>query len=38
MMLTLMLMSKGVAGVPRGSFVILAGAVATFHLPRKASR
>jgi proton glutamate symport protein len=33
MMLTLMLMSKGVAGVPRGSFVILAGAVAAFHLP-----
>jgi proton glutamate symport protein len=33
MMLTLMLMSKGIAGVPRGSFVILAGAVAAFHLP-----
>ena len=33
MMLTLMLMSKGVAGVPRGSFLILAGAVASFHLP-----
>ena len=33
MMLTLMVMSKGVAGVPRGSFVILAGAVAAFHLP-----
>jgi proton glutamate symport protein len=33
MMLTLMLMSKGVAGVPRGSFVILAAAVASFHLP-----
>lgn len=33
MMLTLMLMSKGVAGVPRGSFVILAAAVAAFHLP-----
>jgi proton glutamate symport protein len=28
MMLTLMLMSKGIAGVPRGSFVILAGAIA----------
>ncbi|MEQ1885458.1 MAG: cation:dicarboxylase symporter family transporter [Bryobacteraceae bacterium] len=33
MMLTLMVMSKGIAGVPRGSFVILAGAVAAFHLP-----
>ncbi|HEV2198439.1 MAG TPA: cation:dicarboxylase symporter family transporter [Bryobacteraceae bacterium] len=33
MMLTLMLISKGIAGVPRGSFVILAGAVAAFHLP-----
>lgn len=33
MMLTLMLMSKGIAGVPRGSFVILAGAVTAFHLP-----
>jgi len=33
MMLTLMLMSKGIAGVPRGSFVILAAAVASFHLP-----
>jgi len=33
MMLTLMLMSKGIAGVPRGSFVVLAGAVAAFHLP-----
>ncbi|HLK51372.1 MAG TPA: cation:dicarboxylase symporter family transporter [Bryobacteraceae bacterium] len=33
MMLTLMLTSKGVAGVPRAAFVILAGALATFHLP-----
>lgn len=33
MMLTLMLTSKGVAGVPRASLVILAGALATFDLP-----
>lgn len=33
MMLTLMLTSKGVAGVPRASLVILAGTVATFGLP-----
>jgi proton glutamate symport protein len=33
MMLTLMLTSKGIAGVPRGSLVVLAGAIATFHLP-----
>ena len=33
MMLTLMLTSKGVAGVPRASLVILAGALATFKLP-----
>jgi proton glutamate symport protein len=33
MMLTLMLTSKGVAGVPRASLVILAGTLATFHLP-----
>jgi proton glutamate symport protein len=33
MMLTLMLTSKGVAGVPRASLVILAGAVASFGLP-----
>jgi proton glutamate symport protein len=33
MMLTLMLTSKGVAGIPRGALVILAGALATFHLP-----
>lgn len=31
--LTLMLTSKGVAGVPRASLVILIGAAATFHLP-----
>lgn len=33
MLLTLMLTSKGVAGVPRASLVILAGTVATFGLP-----
>jgi proton glutamate symport protein len=33
MMLTLMLTSKGVAGVPRGALVILTGALATFSLP-----
>lgn len=33
MMLTLMLTSKGVAGVPRASLVVLAGTVATFNLP-----
>lgn len=33
MLLTLMLMSKGVAAVPRASLVILAGALGTFHLP-----
>lgn len=33
MMLTLMLTSKGVAGVPRGSLVILAGTLGSFGLP-----
>ncbi len=33
MMLTLMLTSKGVAGVPRSMFVILLGTITTFHLP-----
>lgn len=33
MMLTLMLTSKGVAGVPRASLVILAGTLSTFNLP-----
>ena len=33
MMLTLMLTSKGVAGVPRASLVILSGTLASFHLP-----
>lgn len=32
-LLTLMLTSKGVAGVPRASLVILLGTVASFHLP-----
>jgi len=36
MMLTLMLTSKGVAGVPRASLVILMGTVASFHLPIEA--
>ena len=33
MMLTLMLTSKGVAGVPRAALVIMAGTLATFGLP-----
>ncbi len=33
MLLTLMLTSKGVAGVPRASMVILAGTLASLHLP-----
>jgi proton glutamate symport protein len=33
MVLTLMLTSKGVAGVPRASLVILAGTLASFGLP-----
>jgi proton glutamate symport protein len=33
MMLTLMLMSKGTAGVPRAALVILAGTLSTFQLP-----
>ena len=36
MMLTLMLTSKGVAGVPRASLVILSGALAMFGLPLEA--
>ena len=32
-MLTLMLTSKGVAGVPRAALVILAATVASFNLP-----
>src|SRR5687767_4569246 len=33
MMLTLMLTSKGAAGVPRAALVILAGTLASFRLP-----
>ena len=33
MLLTLMLSSKGLAGVPRAAFVILLGSAASFHLP-----
>ena len=33
MLLTLMLSSKGVAGVPRGAVVVLLGTVSTFKLP-----
>jgi proton glutamate symport protein len=33
MMLSLMLTSKGVAGIPRAALVILAGTLVTFHLP-----
>lgn len=33
MLLTLMLTSKGVAGVPRAALVILAGTLASYHLP-----
>jgi proton glutamate symport protein len=36
MMLTLMLTSKGVAGVPRAALVILSGTLATFHIPLEA--
>jgi proton glutamate symport protein len=36
MMLTLMVSSKGVAGVPRASLVILAGTLASFGLPLEA--
>ena len=36
MMLTLMLTSKGVAGVPRASLVILSGTLAQFQLPIEA--
>ena len=33
MLATLMLSSKGVAAVPRASLVVLAGTLASFHLP-----
>jgi proton glutamate symport protein len=35
MMLTLMLTSKGAAGVPRAALVLLAGTVSTFQLPQE---
>jgi proton glutamate symport protein len=35
MMLTLMLMSKGTAGVPRAALVILAGTLGAFQLPQE---
>jgi proton glutamate symport protein len=34
MMLTLMLTSKGVAAVPRASFIVLVAALEAFHLPK----
>ncbi len=37
MMLTLMLTSKGVAGVPRAALVILTGTLASFNLPAEAA-
>jgi Na+/H+-dicarboxylate symporter len=33
MLLTLMLTSKGIAGVPRSALVVVAGTLATFKLP-----
>jgi proton glutamate symport protein len=36
LMFTLMVTSKGVAGVPRASLVILSGTLASFHLPLEA--
>ena len=36
MMLTLMLTSKGVAGVPRAALVVLIGTLASFNLPLEA--
>jgi proton glutamate symport protein len=36
MMLTIMLTSKGVAGVPRAALVVLSGTVAAFGLPLEA--
>jgi Na+/H+-dicarboxylate symporter len=34
MLLTLMVTSKGLAGVPRASLVVIAATLATFHLPK----
>jgi len=36
MMVTLMITSKGVAGVPRAALVILSGVLVSFHLPLEA--
>jgi Na+/H+-dicarboxylate symporter len=33
MLLVLMLTSKGIAGVPRASLVVIAGTLASFHIP-----
>lgn len=33
MLLVLMITSKGIAGVPRASLVVIAGTLATFHIP-----
>jgi Na+/H+-dicarboxylate symporter len=33
MLLILMLTSKGIAGVPRASLVVIAGTIATFNIP-----
>jgi proton glutamate symport protein len=33
MVLTLMLTSKGIAGVPRATIVVLMGTASSFHLP-----
>jgi Na+/H+-dicarboxylate symporter len=33
MLLTLMVTSKGIAGVPRASLVVIAGTLATFGIP-----
>ena len=33
MMLILLLASKGIAGVPRASLVVIAGMLSTFHIP-----
>jgi Na+/H+-dicarboxylate symporter len=33
MLLTLMITSKGIAGVPRASLVVIAGTLATFDIP-----
>ena len=35
MLLVLMLTSKGIAGVPRASLVVIAGTLAMFHIPQQ---